>query len=241
MKHLLLLLGLTSISASAAPQLNIGSFYEYFEGNRSTSLKRIYNSGDTAAFVKVSVAELVYDADGKTTEVPLDGLPAEQRSLIASPARVIVPTDGMQQVRLLYRGKRDVERYFRLRFIPVQPETNDGFGLNSEQAKQYNDALSAGVSVLAGYGAIMFVKPAQTKYATQVLHEPGRFRVHNQGNATVVLDHFNDCDMSGEHCVPPTKHHIRPGKELSFEKKSGRLYRFVLEEGQQQRHVEFKG
>lgn len=100
MKYLALLLGLTTFDAWAAPQLNIGSLYEYFDGNRSTSLKRIYNSGDTAAFVKVSVAELVYAADGTVTEVPLDGLPAEQRTLIASPARVIVPPNGMQQVRL---------------------------------------------------------------------------------------------------------------------------------------------
>lgn len=241
MKYLVLLLGLTGFDACAAPQLNIGSLYEYFDGNRSTSLKRIYNSGDTAAFVKITVAELVYAADGTVSEVPLEGLPAEQRSLIASPARVIVPPDGMQQVRLLYRGERLAERYFRLRFIPVLPETGDGFGLSSEQARQYNDALSAGVSILAGYGAVMFVKPAQTTYATEVLHEAGRFAIPNKGNATVVLDHFNECDRNGQHCSPPTKHHIRPGKTLSFEKKTGRTYRFVLQEGSQSRHEEFEG
>lgn len=245
MKYLLLLLlmSLGSITSpvQGAPQLNIGSLYEYFDGNRSTSLKRIYNSGDTAAFVKITVAELVYAADGTVSEVPLDGLPAEQRSLIASPARVIVPPDGMQQVRLLYRGERLSERYFRLRFIPVLPETGDGFGLTSEQARQYNEALSAGVNILAGYGAVMFVKPAQTTYATEVVHESGRFIVPNKGNATVVLDHFNDCDRNGQHCAAPTKHHIRPGKSLSFEKKTGRSYRFVLQEGPQSRHHEFEG
>lgn len=241
MKYLALLLGLTTFDAWAAPQLNIGSLYEYFDGNRSTSLKRIYNSGDTAAFVKVSVAELVYAADGTVTEVSLDGLPAEQRNLIASPARVIVPPNGMQQVRLLYRGERQAERYFRLRFIPVLPETGDGFGLTSEQAQQYNEALSAGVSILAGYGAVMFVKPAQTTYATEVLHEAERFTIPNKGNATVVLDHFNDCDRNGQRCAPPTKHHIRPGKTLSFEKKTGRSYRFVLQEGPREIPHEFEG
>lgn len=241
MKYLVLLLGWAALNANAAPQLNIGSLYEYFDGNRSTSLKRVYNSGDTAAFVKVTVAELVYALDGTVREVPLDGLPAEQRNLIASPARVIVPPNGMQQIRLLYRGERSAERYFRLRFIPVLPEPNDGFGLDAEQARQYNDALSAGVSVLAGFGAVMFVKPAETVYATQVLHEPGHFRVPNNGNATVVLDHFNDCDLGGQQCAPPTKHHIRPNKELLFEKKPGRVYRFVLQEGEQSRQIEFKG
>lgn len=241
MRPLLLLLALGTPPAQAGPELNIGSLYEYLDEGRSTSLKRIYNNGDQTAFVKVTVAELVYGADGKATEVSLDGLPAGERSLIASPARLIVPAQGMQQVRLLYRGKRDAERYYRLRFIPVLPEVGDGFGLNPEQAKQYDDALMAGVNILAGFGAVVFVKPAPTRYATQVVHEATRFVVPNDGNATLVIDHFNDCAPDGKDCKPPTKHHIRPGKRLAFDKEAGRIYRFVLEKGQEREEVQFSG
>lgn len=241
MKYLIYLLSLMILPAQAAPELNIGALYEYLDGGRSTALKRIYNGGDSTAFVKVMVAELVYAADGTVTEVAMDGQPSDQRSLVASPARLIVPANGMQQVRLLFRGERDKERYYRLRFIPVLPEVNDGFGLTSEEAEQYDASLKAGVNILAGYGAVVFVRPAQPQYATEVVHESKRFIIPNKGNSTIVLDHFNDCDLNGNDCAPPTKHHVRPTKSLEFERKPGRNYRFVLEEGTQQRAFDFNG
>lgn len=241
MKYLLLLMTLAATPVLAGPELNIGSLYEYLDGQRSTSLKRVYNGGDRTAFVKVMVAELVYGPDGKATEVAMDGLPSDQRALVASPARLIVPASGMQQVRLLYRGERDRERYFRLRFIPVLPEANDDFGLTNEEAQQYDESLSAGVNILAGYGAVVFVKPTQTRYSTQVLQDVGRFSIPNNGNATVVIDHFNDCSANGKDCKTPTKHHILPNRTLKFDKQPGRTYRFVLLEGQERRDVEFSG
>ncbi|SED86535.1 pilus assembly protein [Pseudomonas coleopterorum] len=241
MRLLLTLLAVLAPCVHAAPELNIGSMYEYLEGTRSTALKRIYNSGDGTAFVKVTVAELVYGADGKVQEVSMDGLPTEQRTLIASPARLIVPAKGMQQVRLLFRGERTQERYFRLRFIPVLPDKQDSFGLTAEETRQYGESLKAGVNILAGYGAVVFVKPTQTRYDSDVVQEPGRFAIPNRGNATVVLDHFNDCDSSGRDCTTPVKHHIRPGGQMVFDKKPGRAYRFVLEEGEKRRSIEFNG
>jgi P pilus assembly chaperone PapD len=241
MKRFLLLLSLVTLTAQAGPELNIGSLYEYLDGQRSTTLKKIYNSGDRTAFVKASVAELVYGPDGTAREVSMEGLPSEQRSLIASPARLIVPAKGMQQVRLLYRGDRDRERYFRLRFIPVLPEANDDFGLTPEEAREYDDSLKAGVNILAGYGAVVFVKPAQTRYASQVVQQAKRFSIVNDGNATLVVDHFTDCAVDGNDCRPPTKHHIRPAKRLEFDKQTGRAYRFLLVEDQAPREVEFNG
>lgn len=88
----------------ATPALNVGGLYDYLDAARSTVLKRVRNGGDSTAFVKVSVAELVYDDDGSAREVDQDTLPLEARGLIASPARLIVPARGMQSVRLLYRG-----------------------------------------------------------------------------------------------------------------------------------------
>lgn len=92
------------LAAIGAPELNVGALYDYLDSGKSTLLKRVRNSGDTTAFVKVSVAELVYDSDGNAREVDTEGLPLEQRGLVASPARLIVPAQGMQAVRLVYRG-----------------------------------------------------------------------------------------------------------------------------------------
>lgn len=238
---LLLLLTLLAGSAQAAVQLNIGGLYDYLPDQRSSLLKRVRNGGDTTAFVRVSVAEVVYDAQGKAHEVSLEGIPAAERPLVASPARLIVPANGMQAVRLLFRGERAKERYFRLRFIPVLPEANEGFDIGAEEAKAYEDKIKAGVSILAGYGSLLFVRPDATRFLTQVDDQPGHFGVHNTGTSTVVLDHFINCSRDGNECEVATKHHLLPGSQRRFDKAPERVYRFELIEGEERRRVELDG
>lgn len=163
MKRLLLAASLTfPLLAQAGADISIGTMYDYLDGDKSTLLKRVRNSGDASAFVRVSVAELIYDASGKAREVSIDipnGSGMETRVLVASPARLIVPSGGMQALRILYMGERNKERYFRLRFEPVLPQQDDGFGLTQAQSEQYRESLSAGVNILAGYGSLLFVRP----------------------------------------------------------------------------------
>jgi P pilus assembly chaperone PapD len=220
------------LAAVATPELNVGGLYDYLDGDRSTLLKRVRNSGDSTAFVKVSVAELIYDDAGVAREIDTDGLALEQRGLVASPARLIVPAHGMQAVRLLYRGPRDQERYFRLRFMPVLPELGDGFAVDEQEAAQYRDGLRAGINLLAGYGSLLFVRPAQPQYQTAVQREAGLLKVANQGNATVVLDHFRQCRAPGQECEPATKHHLLPGRSRQFPGDASRVHQFELHEGQ---------
>lgn len=243
MKTLLagMLLALLAGTAHAAPQINVGGLYDYLEGGSSTLLKRVRNLGDTTAFVKVSVVELIYDGRGQVREVSHDDLPVSERPLIASPARLIVPASGMQAVRLLYRGERADERYFRLRFIPVLPEHGDGFAISDEEAQAYEAQLKAGVNILAGYGSLLFIRPQETAFRTEISEREDQFTVLNNGTATVVLDHFNDCNLSGNQCAVATKHHIRPGLERPFSRAPGRVYRFELIEGGERRRVEIKG
>ena len=59
----------TPLAAIGAPELNVGALYDYLDSGKSTLLKRVRNGGDTTAFVKVSVAELVYDTDGNARAV----------------------------------------------------------------------------------------------------------------------------------------------------------------------------
>ncbi|WEK29824.1 MAG: molecular chaperone [Candidatus Pseudomonas phytovorans] len=220
------------LATHAAPELNVGALYDYLDGGKSTLLKRVRNGGDTTAFVKVSVAELVYDNDGNAREVDTDGLPLEQRGLVASPARLIVPAQGMQAVRLVYRGARDQERYFRLRFVPVLPELGDGFAVDAEEAEDYREHLKAGVNLLAGYGSLLFVRPAETRFHTPVQRQGGLLSVTNEGNATVVLDHFRQCRTAGEACEPATKHHLLPGRNKQFAGDAERVHQFELLEGE---------
>lgn len=236
-----LCLALTPCLAQAGPELNVGGLYDYLEEGRSTLLKRIRNGGDATAFVKVSVVELVYEGEGPPREVPVDGLAMEQRGLVVSPARLIVPAHGMQAVRLLYRGQRERERYYRLRFIPVLPETGDGFAVDDQQAQDYRDSLKAGVNLLAGYGTLFFVRPASTRYQTSVSRKAGLLTVSNQGNTTVVLDHFRQCQSLDQQCEPATKHHLLPGRIRKFEGEAAKVHQFELQEGANRKAMVLEG
>ncbi|MNF91520.1 hypothetical protein D3C84_741230 [compost metagenome] len=161
---------------------------------------------------------------------------------MASPARLIVPANGMQGSRLLYMGERDKERYFRVRYVPVVPEKEDEFVISEQERDDYKKNLSAGVNVLAGYGTVFFVRPRETRFDSVIENEAGQYRIRNNGNSVVVIEEFKDCSIKNEQeCQPTTKHHILAGRTFQFEKQAGRQYRFTMVEGSQSQNLEIKG
>jgi len=236
MKRLWLLLGLSgfSLGLQAGPQINVGTVYDYLDGDKSTYLKRVFNRGDSTAFVKVNILEILYDDDGTSREVPVktQADASGRDGLMASPARLIVPANGMQGTRLLLMGNRDTERYFRVRFVPVVPEKEDDFAVSSEERDEYKKNLSAGVNVMTGFGTVFFVRPKDTRFDSVINDAAERYTLRNNGNTVVVVDEFRNCSLKDEtECEPTTKHHILAGKTFEFEKKPGREYRFTLVEG----------
>jgi P pilus assembly chaperone PapD len=237
---LLALLAGMSGAASAGPQINVGTVYDYLDGDKSTYLKRVFNSGDSTAFVKVNVLEIVYDSDGNPQEIPIENAAdgASRNGVMASPARLIVPAKGMQGTRLLYMGERDRERYFRVRFVPVVPEKEDEFLVSSEERNAYKKTLSAGVNVMTGFGIVFFVRPKNTRYDTLINETPGRYELRNNGNTVLVVDEFKSCSVAKEtDCGATTKHHVMAGKTFAFDKEPGREYRFKLIEGEKKKDL----
>lgn len=231
-----------STAAYAAPAIHVGQMFEYMDGNKSTLLKRVQNAGDSAAFVKVSVVEMVYGDKDEPEEKPVEMEGLAQGGLdglVASPARLIIPAKGMQAARLLHMGARDQERYYRVRFVPVLPEKQDQFEVSEAEAEQYKQQMSAGVQVLAGYGIIAIVRPQQPVYDTQLEEQAAQFIVHNRGNSTIVLDSLYTCDAKLKNCANPIKVHVRPGSQKRFPQESGRSYQFELVEGEKKREIRF--
>ncbi|HWH87079.1 MAG TPA: molecular chaperone [Pseudomonas sp.] len=231
---LLSVLGLFCLSAQAGPQINVGTVYDYLDADKSTYLKRVFNSGDATAFVKVNVLEIVYGDDGVPKEIPVESAAdgASRNGLMASPARLIVPAQGMQGTRLLYMGARDRERYFRVRFVPVVPEKEDEFSVSGEEREDYKKALKAGVNVMTGFGTVFFVRPKDARFATAINETDTRFELRNNGNTVVIVDEFKSCSQAKEgDCGATTKHHVLAGKTFAFDKEKGREYRFFLIEG----------
>ncbi|OIN53165.1 pilus assembly protein [Pseudomonas costantinii] len=230
--------------AHAGPQINVGTMYDYLDGDKGSFLKRVFNGGDSTAFVKINVLEIVYNSDGVPEEVPLKSQSelSTRDGLMASPARLIVPANGMQGARLLFMGPRDKERYFRVRFVPVIPEKEDQFAVPEEERQNYEKTLSAGVNVLAGYGTIFFVRPGNTQFNTKTSSDGINYVMRNEGNSVVIVDEFEDCPIGKDvECKATTKHHILPGRSFQFDKQAGREYRFNLIEGATKKAVAIKG
>lgn len=222
----------------AGPQINVGGVYDYLDGDKSSYLKRVFNAGDSTAFVKVNLAEIIYEADGSHRELPIKTQVdmSSRDGLMASPARLIVPSNGVQGTRLLYMGERNKERFFRVRFIPVVPEKEDEFLISTEEREDYKKDLSAGVNILAGYGTIFFVRPKNTRFDSVIYDSANQYVLRNNGNSVVVLDDFKDCKANSEtDCMPTAKHHVLAGRSFEFEKRPGREYSFRLIEGAQEK------
>ncbi len=246
MKYLCAVLAvcLWSANAVAGPAINVGDFYDYLAGDKSTYLKRVFNGGTSTAFVKINVTEMLYKPDGSYDEVPLSsqGDGRVRDGLMASPARLIVPANAMQSTRFLFMGERDHERYFRVRYLPVAPEKDDEFGVSEEERQAYEASLAAGVRVMSGYGTVFFVRPTQSRFDTRVENGGRNYTLRNAGNTVVVVDEFKDCAANDRaDCAPITKNHIFPGRIFSFEKQPGRIYRFFLLEGGTEKIVEITG
>ena len=247
MKHVLAWVGLYLFCGvvQAGPQIGVGVVYDYLDGDKSTYMKRVFNGGTSTAFIKVNVLEILYNEDGSYREEPVQSQPGglAKDGLMASPARLIVPANGMQGTRLLFLGNRDKERYFRVRFVPVVPEAEDEFAVSEEEREAYKkERVTAGVKVLAGYGTVFFVRPKNTRFETVIEDNASRYVMRNNGNSVLVIDEFKDCVAKKENdCRPTTKHHVMAGRTFSFDKESGREYRFTLIEGSQSKPITIKG
>lgn len=197
----------------AAPDINVGSLYDYMSNERNIAIKKIYNFGNETAFVKVSIKEIIYNNDGFPEEKELSG--DGSRELVASPSRMIIPSDGMQVIRFIYLGPREKERYFRVRFVPVLPEEID---LVSDRVNNSNN-IQTGVNILTGFGTILFIPPENVKYSTSLLRKDKKAYVENNGNTTVVVDNLERCDEINKKCTQVEKLHVLPGvrREISYD------------------------
>ncbi|WP_345830788.1 hypothetical protein AAGR22_05430 [Erwinia sp. HDF1-3R] len=230
---------LTSMPAMAGPAINVGELNEYIQPEKSTLAKRINNTGDATAFVRVSVDEMIF-TDRGYTENRLDTsalIKGTGTGLISSPARLIIPAKGMQTNRLVFTGSRDNERYYRVRYIPVIPQDAQEFGLSKDDAKKYQDEISAGVTVLTGFGTIVTVLPSSARFNTRITEDSRTLKISNNGNASIVIQSLKECDKNLKNCTNVTTHQLRPGMKLEKPVTTGKVWQYVLHEGMQNKSL----
>lgn len=234
----ILLLAVAFSSHASPPQINVGPLFDYLQPGSSTLLKRIRNTGSATAYVRVEVTRMQFDGDGKASELPVDTSAlarndSHAQGIIASPSRLIIAADSQQATRLVYRGARDEEHYYRLRFIPVAPSAAE-FSLSEAQAAEAV-ALTSAIQVFTGFGTILFVAPANAHYDTRI-DTP---HIQNHGNATVVLDNLRQCERAHPvSCTPGVIVHIRPGRTHLLDTPDTHFQRYELREGDARRSVD---
>jgi len=244
----LALLGLCLISETstvfATPSIGIGSMYDILTPEKQALTKRIYNTGTSTAFVRVDLLEVQPQKNVKAVEKPVKDIAGNslvKNRLIVTPLRMIIPPSGFQTVRLIWPGDRSAERYYRVRFTPVMPETGDGFGLDKKQINDYREkALNAGLNVMAGYGTLVMIQPSQPVFNTQFNNTSADFiTVKNQGNATVALEDIRQCKVANTDCGSASREFILPGKTKKIEKKKNFKTTFTLVEGENHKKLSF--
>lgn len=218
--------------ACATPVIGIGSMYDVMTPGMQSITKRIYNTGDSTAFVRVEILEIYPKNQKEVPQKELSGATLERDRLIVTPLRLIIPPTGFQAVRILWPGGRDKERYFRVRFTPVMPETDDSFGLDKTAVSEYRkDTLRAGLNVLTGYGTIVIVQPDRPIFNTVIDDAADSVTVRNNGNTTVSLDNVRQCKSANTDCGAVTREFILPGRTHDVQKKVGFKTNFTLIEG----------
>lgn len=231
-------------SASASPLIGIGSMYDVLTPGTQSMTKRIYNSGDSTAFVRVDILEIDPSARRAEQELPQKenkGNKLEKDRLIVTPLRLIIPPAGFQSVRMLWPGERNQERYFRIRFTPVLPVANDGFGLDKEAVEKYKkESLHAGVNVLTGYGSLLIVQPDKPRFDTEITEKnKNHISVKNKGNATISLDEVRYCKSGNTDCGEVTREFLLPGRSHTLTKKAGYKVNFTLIEGKSKKAITY--
>lgn len=219
--------------ALAVPSINVGSLNEYIQSGKSTLGKRISNTGSSTAYVRVTVDEIVFSG-GTYSEKPLNSeqlINGKGDGLISSPARLIIPAKGRQTNRLVYTGSREKEKYFRVRYIPVIPENGSEFGISSDEIKKYESEISAGVTVLTGFGTIVTVLPELARFNTSISEKDKKLIITNNGNASIVISSLKECSTNLSDCSESKTQQLRPGMQLVKQLQQGKVWKYTLHEG----------
>ncbi|SNY69778.1 hypothetical protein [Enterobacter sp. CC120223-11] len=231
----------SSTLTSAGPLISIGSMYEVLNSDQRSLAKRVYNNGDTNAYVRVDVMQI--NPTVKDSETPVKTLKDAELvkdRLLVTPMRMIIPPNNFQTSRILWSGQRDIEQYYRVRYTPVLPVTNDGFGLDDKEIKDYrNKTVQAGVNVLAGYGTVVIVQPSNPKFNTRMTQQKNSIEIANMGNATVIAEDIKICKTNMNQCDASTRAFVLPGQTYTIKKQGGGSISFSLQEGSQRRPINY--
>lgn len=133
-------------------------------------------------FINVEVLEVSDPGTDKEQRVIVDD-PAKI-GLIATPAKLILPPNGRQQVRLVNMlTENDSDRIFRVNFTPVTGEAK---------------VEETGVKLMVGYQALVIVRPDRPETDLEMVRESDSITLSNNGNTNLYLEGIRQCKTAKE-------------------------------------------
>lgn len=177
--------------------INVGPVTTFINSSDSEVAKEIGNNSEQARLVTVSVSRISSPEEG-AMDIPME----VDGELMLSPARLMLPAKGKNNVRFFYKGPSDdKERYYRITWLDTALSIDE----------QRNDSRQAVATTSAQIGTILVVTPRKVRF-DYVLNNG---ELTNRGNASYRVVAYGICrGQPNKQCKE--SYYDLPGKQRVF-------------------------
>ena len=181
--YIVLLLTLILITGFAQADMSIDRLIVNFQPESAHHQDvKVFNKGNNNLYVNVNVLEVLNPGTEKEQRVPVKDV--KKLSLIATPKKMIVPSNSHKNVRLVLledAGKTD--RIFRVSYSPA---------LGKLKAK------TSGIKILVAYQSLVIIRPNNPVAHITAERKGDKIIFRNSGNTNAIL-------QNGQQCHPKDK------------------------------------
>ena len=179
---------LTTIGATTAAttwaQVNVNNvIFTFTASGRPVQNIQVTNSSNAPVYVSVKTEAMI-----DYTKRPIESGPTED--ILVSPKSFSIEANGQRTVRmLLKKPATELERGYRVYFIPEMNEFGAGTVTKTEQGR------TAIIKVATGVGVLVFVDPHETKVSFTNKRDPTGITFTNSGNIQVYMGDGKACPI----------------------------------------------
>lgn len=143
----------------------------------------INDSNEERAYVDVQIIQVKNPGMDNEERVTVED--PQSAGLLVTPARMVIPPGGRQQVRLVnMAGSGDKDRVYRVNFKPVLPPLSD-----EEESV---------VRIVVAYQALVLIPPEDPKAVINYERDGTEVKLENVGNSYVKLEDGVYCESSND-------------------------------------------
>lgn len=170
----------------------------------------INDSTTDNAYVDVEILEV--QAAGTDEEKRILITNPQESGLLVTPARMVIPPGGRQQVRMVnLAGTGEVDRVYRVNFKPVLPP------LAQEEST---------VRIVVAYQALVLIPPQDPTAVLNYERDDAELRFENVGNSYIRLESGTYCETDESDCIDLEGTRLYAGNSWELELPGNGVVRF---------------